>query len=251
VNVPPALSGSNIEEFRATKHGLAVLEGCTPIQEAIKTFSNDPQNPNVLHDYGPVVGTGNTSMVWDIGGVAVKVSSDSTRSSIVSPTENLVLQMRFMHALQQYLEEHGKSSDPHTPGIIAPHQYFAARVPGATILVQEYMTRDYWMPLSDWMRAANYPQENIGELADKLRQRIHGALRDSALRLGVVDVVPDGQLHAENVLVPNDTQDPSRAWLCIIDQPSRGVNGYGHFLGRYALLRAGMEKLIERVKRRS
>ncbi|HYH75769.1 MAG TPA: hypothetical protein VD735_07480 [Candidatus Saccharimonadales bacterium] len=213
-----------IQEFAGTPEGIAIFADRPALQDAVAAFATTGHEQSL--DGYERLGKGKRSEVFAVDDVAVKVSTQTTSERRLPSgrrvPDELVEQFTYMTALNSYLYRRPDYQ------VSTPKQYVALKIDnGSSLLVQQRM-RDI-QPLSDWIithrNPANPWQES--DIKHAARRRITAAVGDVTLRLGLSDLYmpfPD-ILHAGNVLVPQQTDTPTKGPLCIIDQPRRNVHG--------------------------
>ncbi len=221
---------SNLEHLRvrhSTPVGDELLANNEVLQTAMGLFAA-AQEPHKAHVPGSrLLGAGEFGFTFEIGGIAVKISSPTSSQKSFDlgrplPPEDLRKQFLTLAALREHLQ--GKEE-----GIVTPEQYFVATTPyKAFILAQEYMNG--WVSYEDRTSQVFGPavetnatdRQEIAQVSAGIRQRIFRALGGFALINNINDLAlhKESGVHGGNLLVPETANFDTNMPLCIIDQPA-------------------------------
>ncbi len=218
-----------------TESGLERVASSPQLLELLSRYCVTDGKPEACFVGIPSIGTGCNSEVWEVDGMAVKLSTETTGRSawLRGPTapENLLNQFRFMDALAVYF---GNNAE-----VTAPDQYLALRSPhGAYLLVQQYMGG--WQSLQSWIDGRPTLMDDPAPIVAGVKERIKSNTRNPLIRLGLDDLGLPRQrpLYTKNILVPSDTECADETQICIIDQPSRRLCGHVAVAGLRVAARA-------------
>lgn len=222
-----SLSLQSAEQFKyaATESGDRLLQDMPMLSAVASKFCISATVSETFLESYPFIGSGDNSAVWSVEGVAVKISTLSTGrdawvSSRSTKPENLIDQLEFLAAYRAHLRDTSDGS------VTVPEQYFALQnSKGDYLRTEEHMKG--WISLIKFCcdRGLDVPESK--KVLASARGRIAQSVGDSIFRLGLDDIGirGGGPVNGSNILVPEASDNPTTAQLCIIDQPKRGIKG--------------------------
>ena len=206
-----------------TGQGLELIRSNPTLNDSIKGYLRTKYNSEEIFKSYSRIGSGNNSVVHNIGNVAIKISTGSTgylaykHNTNIKP-ENLLLQTQFLHLLgAQFKKKEVKN-------LHVPEQFLAIKTRHGNFLsLHENLVS--LQSLFSWIYDHDISYEDELELNEQIKARIECSLGNMALRFGVNDLglKNNERLGTKNILIPSDTTDPLIAPITIIDQPSRGL----------------------------
>jgi hypothetical protein len=205
------------------KKALPLIRNSPVITQSVATFIENPRYPERSVEGFKHLGTGNHSIVYGFGNIALKLSTGFTgkltyKHGVAIPPENLILQSQFLTTLGNHIDKNNISE------ISTPKQFFAARSASGNFLslhenLEEKMTMTEWMV----EKKLTIPEEI--EILETTKGRILALLGSFSLKKGLNDLGLEtgASLSSRNIMISRDTTDPASAELSIIDQPSKGA----------------------------
>ena len=205
------------------KKALPLIRNSPVITQSVATFIENNEYPARSVEGFKHLGTGNHSIVYGCGNIALKLSTGFTgklayKYGVAIPPENLILQSQFLTTLGNHIDKNNISD------ISIPKQFFAARTASGNFLslhenLEEKMTMSEWMVENEM----TIPEEI--ELLNATKKRITTQLSSFSLKKGLNDLGLEqgAALSSRNIMIARNTLDPTSAELSIIDQPSKGA----------------------------
>jgi hypothetical protein len=224
-------AGARTKKFRATQSGVELLSENKDLAERIKQFCSHDIRPEDCFRGAKFIAKGTIAQVWNIGGVAVKISTPTTsvhswEAGHPARPKNLINQFDFTRALDVHLSKDKES------GVIVPEPFFALRSQyGSYLYAQKNMVGWHYLGRAFYehkIAAIDHERDTTyTELSSVIKNRINAAMLGSPLRLGLDDLgLNQGEtLHNGNILVPISNAPLETSPLCIIDQPHGAING--------------------------
>ncbi len=205
------------------KKALSLIRNSPEITQSVASFIENTKHPEHSVEGFKHLGTGNHSIVYGFGDIALKLSTGFTgkltyKYGVPIPPENLILQSQFLTTLGNHINRNNISE------ISVPKQFFAARSAGGNFLsIHENLEEK--MTMTEWIveQKLTIPEEI--EILEATKGRILALLGSYSLKKGLNDLglEPGASLCSRNIMIPRDTTDPVNAELSIIDQPSKGA----------------------------
>jgi len=205
------------------KQAQPLLRNSPEITQAVATFMENTRYPEHSVESFKHLGTGNHSIVYGFGAIALKLSTAFTgkltyRYGTPIPPENLILQSQFLTTLSNHIHRNSIAE------ISVPKQFFAARSASGNFL-SLHENLEEKMTMSEWMieHELTIPEEI--ELLNTTKKRITTQLGSFSLKKGLNDLGLEqgAALSSRNIMIARNTLDPTSAELSIIDQPSKGA----------------------------
>jgi len=205
------------------KKALPLIRNSPEITQSVASFIENTKHPEHSVEGFKHLGTGNHSIVYGFGDIALKLSTGFTgkltyKYGVPIPPENLILQSQFLTTLGNHINRNNISE------ISVPKQFFAARSAGGNFLslhenLEEKMTMTEWIA----EKKLTIPEEI--ELLNATKKRITTQLSSFSLKKGLNDLGLEqgAALSSRNIMIARNTLDPTSAELSIIDQPSKGA----------------------------